>query len=86
MKRVKHFSDICSPQLVLMALLLSVAPARAQDDKKVKFSGRTIVAEVVALDQPFMVNRLGSSVPTGQIFALRTDVMPRLARECGRHS
>jgi len=57
-------------------LLLSVALASAQGEPKDKFSGRTIVAEVVALDQPFMVNRLGSSVPTGQIFALRTDVMP----------
>jgi len=57
-------------------LLLSVALASAQGETKDKFSGRTIVAEVVALDQPFMVNRLGSSVPTGQIFALRTDVMP----------
>jgi hypothetical protein len=63
--------------VVTITLLFSIAPALAQDNRKLKFSGRTVVAEVVALDQPFMVNRLGSSVPTGQIFALRTDVMVR---------
>src|SRR5271165_1042774 len=76
MRHHKHRASVYVPQLVLAALLLSVAPASAQGEQKDKFSGRTIVAEVVALDQAFMVNRLGSSVPTGQIFALRTDVMP----------
>jgi hypothetical protein len=74
--RLKDHSNIYySLQLLLTALLVSAAAASGQDDQKVKFSGRTVVAEVVALDQSFMVNRLGSSVPTGQIFALRTDVM-----------
>src|SRR5271165_5975243 len=76
MKRPVYPDDVYIPQLLAAALLLLVAAAPAQENQKVKFSGRTVVAEVVALDQPFMVNRLGSSVPTGQIFALRTDVMP----------
>ena len=75
MKRLKNHWDIYnSLQLLLATLLFSTAAASGQDDQNGKFSGRTVVAEVVALDQPFMVNRLGSSVPTGQIFALRTDV------------
>jgi plastocyanin len=36
---------------------------------------RTIKAEVVALDQCFMVNRLGASMPQGMIFALKRDVV-----------
>jgi hypothetical protein len=77
MKRLRYPPyNIYSLQLLLTTLVLSAAAVSGQDNQKVKFSGRTIVAEVVALDQPFMVNRLGSSVPTGQIFALRTDVMP----------
>lgn len=36
---------------------------------------RTIKAEVVALDQSFLVNRLGASMPQGMIFALKRDVI-----------
>ena len=35
---------------------------------------RTIVADVVALDQAYQVNRLGTSRPGGLLFALRDDV------------
>ena len=37
---------------------------------------RTVYAEVVALDQPFMWNRLGTAQPNGMMFALKTDVVP----------
>ncbi len=36
---------------------------------------RTIEAEVVALDQPLTLNRLGSHVSTGMIYALKEDVV-----------
>jgi len=36
----------------------------------------TVTANVVALDQPFMLNRLGAAVPQGMIFALMQDVVP----------
>ncbi|HJZ74248.1 MAG TPA: hypothetical protein VKE51_21065 [Vicinamibacterales bacterium] len=36
--------------------------------------GRTITADVVALDQAYQVNRLGTSRPGGLLFALRHDV------------
>jgi manganese oxidase len=38
-------------------------------------SGRTIVANVVALDQPFFYNRFGAQQPTGTVFALLGDVV-----------
>ena len=36
----------------------------------------TVVARVVAMDQPFMWNRLGAAQPNGVIFALEGDVVP----------
>jgi len=35
---------------------------------------RTIFANVIALDQPLMMNRLGSAIPGGMIYALARDV------------
>ena len=35
---------------------------------------RTIEADIVALDQPIFLNRLGASLPGGMIYALRRDV------------
>ena len=37
---------------------------------------RTIDADIVALDQPIFLNRLGASLPGGMIYALRRDVEP----------
>ena len=37
---------------------------------------RTITADVVALAQPIMLNRLGAAIPGGLIFALKRDTVP----------
>lgn len=37
---------------------------------------RTVSADVVALPQPIMLNRLGAAVPDGLIFALKRDTVP----------
>ena len=37
---------------------------------------RTIKAHVVALDQPYMWNRLGASQPNAMVYALARDVVP----------
>ena len=58
--------------LPLIALLFSISLAGAEEG--VKPSGRTVVAEVVAFDQCFMLNRLGAALETPRIFALRKDV------------
>jgi len=44
---------------------------------------RTIHADVVALDQQFVWNRLGAAQPQGMIFALRRDVIPMTGSELG---
>ncbi|MBL8190299.1 MAG: hypothetical protein JNK38_19945, partial [Acidobacteria bacterium] len=45
-------------------------------------STNTVTAEVVALDQPFMFNRLGSAYPQGMIFALKRDVVDSDGKSC----
>ncbi|WP_437775029.1 copper oxidase [Sorangium sp. So ce1097] len=39
-------------------------------------SGRTVYADVVALDQVYVYNRFGSFNPAGMIYALKQDVVP----------
>ncbi|AGP38826.1 multicopper oxidase domain-containing protein [Sorangium cellulosum] len=39
-------------------------------------SGRTVFADVVALDQVYVYNRFGSFNPAGMIYALKRDVVP----------
>ncbi len=39
-------------------------------------SGVTVTANVVALDQPFTLNRMGAAMPQGMIFALLEDIVP----------
>jgi hypothetical protein len=56
----------------LMVLLLVADVARAQEQRP----HRVIIARVVALDQPFMWNRLGTAEPQGVVFALAQDVVP----------
>ena len=38
-------------------------------------SAGTVTANVVALDQPYMLNRLGAAMPQGMMFALQSDVV-----------
>jgi hypothetical protein len=58
----------------LPGLVLALAAAAMGADSP--RSNRTIVAEVVALDQSYFLNRLGAAQPGGMIFALRDDVVP----------
>ncbi|APR74862.1 Hypothetical protein A7982_00208 [Minicystis rosea] len=39
-------------------------------------SGRTITADIVAIDQVYVYNRFGSFNPAGMIYALKRDVVP----------
>ena len=72
--------------LAVMFALLIFLPgiAQAQTIAKLPTSpppppascSRTLTAQVVALDQPFFLNRLGALESTGMIFALKRDVVP----------
>ena len=61
--------------LVLGAIILAACPDRTSGAEAGKCT-RTIVADVVALDQPYLWNRLGASQPAGMVYALKGDVVP----------
>jgi hypothetical protein len=60
---------VCSVTAALVLLAIA-SPAHAQQCQQ------TVTANVVALDQPFMWNRLGTAQPQGMIFALERDIVP----------
>jgi hypothetical protein len=64
------------PLLVALVLFPLTVPLAAQDQPSGSCN-RTIKANVVALDQPYMLNRLGASMPIGMVYALARDVMPK---------
>ncbi len=64
------FSSCCAAVIVLVA----VSSARAQAPPPVNCE-RTVKADVVALDQVIIYNRLGAINPAGMIYALKRDVV-----------
>ena len=59
----------------LLAALLLPLVAQAQAAPPTTCQRQT-TANVVALDQPFFLNRLGALEATGMIFALKRDIVP----------
>src|SRR5437868_5100287 len=57
-----------------LLLLIPVASGGAEEAQR-RVIRRTIHAEVVALDQVYLYNRLGSHAPDGIIYALKRDVV-----------
>jgi hypothetical protein len=47
-------------------------------------AGNTVTANVAALDQPYMLNRLGAAMPQGMVFALMTDVVNLSGQSCSK--
>ncbi len=64
------------PSLVMSCLFACFASVAAQAVAAESSSPTTVFADVVALDQPFMFNRLGAAQPQGMIFALAGDIVP----------
>lgn len=63
---------LLSPILFLAA----ASQMAAQPANSVCTAENTVTANVVALDQPIMYNRLGATQPNGMVFALERDVVP----------
>ncbi|HEV3041508.1 MAG TPA: hypothetical protein VHA33_27340 [Candidatus Angelobacter sp.] len=61
---------------VLCGMVLATSILTFAQPQHVCTDGKTVVANVVALYQPFMYNRLGAAEPQGMIFALESDVVP----------
>ncbi|MBL4708474.1 MAG: hypothetical protein JKY48_08565 [Flavobacteriales bacterium] len=61
-------------QLFLSTIILLVFTFSASA-QTIVLAPDTVTVNMVALDQPFMFNRLGAAQPTGQMFALARDVV-----------
>ena len=59
---------------ILLFQILTTWPATSSAEIS---CARTITADVVAIDQPIMFNRLGAQNPNGMIYALRRDVVDK---------
>ncbi|MEZ5681804.1 MAG: hypothetical protein R3E14_11010 [Erythrobacter sp.] len=82
--------DLVSQLLLLLATVLLSACAgsgsrveSASAQEEFEPSGRTVYADVVAINQPLVYNRFGSTNPWGMIYALRRDVQDLEAGENG---
>ena len=65
----------CAQAAVMLILILSSVPEGVAGEARPRIPRRKIVAEVVALDQPYFYNRLGAVASDGLIYALRRDVV-----------
>lgn len=74
-RRLNAISPVLIISLILSMLLPTAAAAQQPPAELVVDSGRVIIANVVALDQPLIYNRLGATTPGGMIYALRRDVI-----------
>jgi hypothetical protein len=61
--------------LSVLVLLITAPGAQAQAPPPAPICERTVKADVVALDQVIMYNRLGTVNPGGMIYALKQDVV-----------
>jgi len=69
-------AGFCVSLAAIAASPRSAAPEPTQATAPGAVCARTIDADLVALDQPIFLNRLGASLPGGMIYALRRDVIP----------
>lgn len=67
-----RFRPLACSLLCAFWMTLGLAPTASAAQQ----ARRTLEARVVALDQPFLCNRLGTSMPQGMLFALERDVVP----------
>jgi hypothetical protein len=72
---MKHLKKLRGPVTIgiLATVLFLASPAMTEESSIV--CNRTVKVQVVALDQPWMWNRLGAAQPGGMIYALYGDVV-----------
>jgi hypothetical protein len=68
---------------IALAAALGASPLSAQS-AEVAAAGRQLYAEVVAIDQVILLNRLGAALPQGMMFVLKSDVVPSDCYSGGR--
>ena len=78
---MKHLKKLRGPVTIgiLATVLFLASPAMTEESSIV--CNRTVKVQVVALDQPWMWNRLGAAQPGGMIYALYGDVVKMTGME-----
>ncbi|MEM7354438.1 MAG: copper oxidase [Acidobacteriota bacterium] len=76
-KRIAAFLIALSPS-PLLAAAPEAAPASSGEPPTCR---RQLSANVVALEQPYFLNRLGTTMPHGMLFSLERDVVPSRPEE-----
>ena len=63
--------------ILVISVVIALARTASGADEAPPAPGvkRVIVAEVVALDQCYMLNRIGAVMPQGMVYALKRDVV-----------
>ena len=72
------------PALALLFVALFVTIGVDAQTNPCPGGSRTVVANVVAIDQPYLLNRLGASMPEGMVYALQRDVVPKSGGSLGK--
>ncbi len=72
---MKHLNKLSRPFAVGILALIGSFGSVATAEESTFACNRTVKAQVVALDQPWMWNRLGAAQPGGMIYALCGDVV-----------
>lgn len=75
MKILSMIGGSLAPMLLLLAAQAQTQAQAAPDNLAAARCERFITADVVAIDQAMMINRLGTSQPGGMVYALRGDVV-----------
>src|SRR5215216_6202598 len=71
----RHWRSLFASCCAAVVMLIAVSGAEAQTSLPTTCQ-RTVKADVVALDQALIYNRLGAINPAGMIYALKRDVVP----------
>src|ERR1700730_17006138 len=72
---MKHLKKLSKPCAIGVLALIGSFGSVATAEESSFACNRTVNAQVIALDQPWMWNRLGAAQPGGMIYALRGDVV-----------
>src|SRR6478672_5340740 len=72
---MKYLKKVSRPFVISMLALIGSFGSVAAADEPSFACNRTVKAQVVALDQPWMWNRLGAAQPGGMIYALYGDIV-----------
>ena len=76
-KLLRQWQSLFSSCCAALTVLFAISSTHGQTSAPPVNCDRTVKAEVVALDQVLIYNRLGAINPAGMMYALKRDVVAR---------